>query len=367
VANAVSITPSELGFIGTLTSDAQTQLNAKATDTLVVHLAGTETITGAKTFTADTAIDTPTGNLLFRSTAVSGYIALIADTTPILANVIFRVQNVSGTDKFSIVPTLTQFSNNPVTITAVGALNATASTFINFASTTSSAYASTTTMAITGGSTATISGNGAVSDAINIQATSASGGIKMKINSVEKEAVTSTATTITNTDVNITATSIVNSGDMYSANYYRIGTKATNDPILSFKLMGTAETTTAAGTICWEGTYASDHVNNPEQWFVFPVDVVIHTSVLMFDIDQTNSGTMTLTFKTKTTNAGTVSTKRTQAVTWDSNTTISYAKYEPMTGTVAVNTYNQGSFINLSYTGGPPSNEWSIILFGYQI
>jgi hypothetical protein len=131
--------------------------------------------------------------------------------------------------------------------------------------------------------------------------------------------------------------------------------------------MGTAETTSATGTICWEGTYGSDHVNNLEQWFVYPVDVVIHTSVLMFDIDQTNTGTMTLTFKTKTTNGGTVSTKRTQTVSWASNTTVSYAQYEPMTGTVAANTYNQGSFINLTYTGAPPSSEWSIILYGYQI
>lgn len=45
-----STTATELGYVSGVTSAIQTQLNAKATDSLVVHLAGTETITGAKTF-----------------------------------------------------------------------------------------------------------------------------------------------------------------------------------------------------------------------------------------------------------------------------------------------------------------------------
>jgi hypothetical protein len=46
-ANAVNITPQELGFIGGLTSDAQTQLNGK------VGISNDEDITGAKTFTKE--------------------------------------------------------------------------------------------------------------------------------------------------------------------------------------------------------------------------------------------------------------------------------------------------------------------------
>jgi hypothetical protein len=49
-ANAVNITPAELGFIGGLTSDAQTQLNGKVSKT------GTETIDGDKTFTGTTVV-----------------------------------------------------------------------------------------------------------------------------------------------------------------------------------------------------------------------------------------------------------------------------------------------------------------------
>jgi hypothetical protein len=47
-----TVTTTELGYVSGVTSAIQTQLNAKATDSLVVHLAGTETITGAKTFSS---------------------------------------------------------------------------------------------------------------------------------------------------------------------------------------------------------------------------------------------------------------------------------------------------------------------------
>lgn len=46
-------TATELGYLTGVTSAIQTQITAKATDTLVVHLAGTETITGVKTVTVD--------------------------------------------------------------------------------------------------------------------------------------------------------------------------------------------------------------------------------------------------------------------------------------------------------------------------
>jgi hypothetical protein len=49
---AVTLTAAELNFVDGVTSAIQTQLDSKATDTLVVHLAGPETITGVKTFTA---------------------------------------------------------------------------------------------------------------------------------------------------------------------------------------------------------------------------------------------------------------------------------------------------------------------------
>lgn len=51
-AVSVTATGTELNYVAGVTSAIQTQLNTKATDSLVVHLAGTESITGSKTFTS---------------------------------------------------------------------------------------------------------------------------------------------------------------------------------------------------------------------------------------------------------------------------------------------------------------------------
>ncbi len=52
VLTSSAVTPTELGYVSGVSSAIQTQLNAKATDSLIVHLAGIETITGAKSFSA---------------------------------------------------------------------------------------------------------------------------------------------------------------------------------------------------------------------------------------------------------------------------------------------------------------------------
>lgn len=51
-----SVTNTEFQYINTLTSNAQTQLNAKADDTAVVHDTGDEVIAGIKTFSSDPII-----------------------------------------------------------------------------------------------------------------------------------------------------------------------------------------------------------------------------------------------------------------------------------------------------------------------
>lgn len=56
VLEVSTVTSTELGYVSGVTSAIQTQLNAKATDSLVVHLSGTETITGAKTFSSAVVI-----------------------------------------------------------------------------------------------------------------------------------------------------------------------------------------------------------------------------------------------------------------------------------------------------------------------
>lgn len=49
---ASAVTNTELGYLSGVTSAIQTQINNKASNNAVVHIAGTETITGAKTFSS---------------------------------------------------------------------------------------------------------------------------------------------------------------------------------------------------------------------------------------------------------------------------------------------------------------------------
>jgi hypothetical protein len=56
VANALTITPTELGYLDGASSNLQTQITARALDSAVVHKTGDETIDGAKIFTGTTAV-----------------------------------------------------------------------------------------------------------------------------------------------------------------------------------------------------------------------------------------------------------------------------------------------------------------------
>jgi hypothetical protein len=73
VANGFTITPTELGFLDGLTSNAQTQINSKANDADVVHKTDSiaETITGEKRFTDDVLIQ-PTGNTTDTQLKITG-------------------------------------------------------------------------------------------------------------------------------------------------------------------------------------------------------------------------------------------------------------------------------------------------------
>ena len=64
VANALTITPTELGYIDGATSNIQTQLNARALDNAVVKISEAQTITGAKTFTTDLVVNSLTNSSL---------------------------------------------------------------------------------------------------------------------------------------------------------------------------------------------------------------------------------------------------------------------------------------------------------------
>jgi hypothetical protein len=99
-----AVTPAELGYVSGVTSAIQTQINTKATDSLVVHLAGTETITGQKSFSLAT--------LFADGTAALPGVAFSADTNTGL----FRSSSdeldlvAGGVTQLSLTPTSSSFS-----------------------------------------------------------------------------------------------------------------------------------------------------------------------------------------------------------------------------------------------------------------
>lgn len=74
-----STTSTELGYVHGVTSDIQTQINAKADDNAVVHLADAETISGVKTFSASPKV--PTAGITSDDTTVAST-AFVRDIMP---------------------------------------------------------------------------------------------------------------------------------------------------------------------------------------------------------------------------------------------------------------------------------------------
>jgi hypothetical protein len=76
IAASASTTAIEIGYVAGVTSAIQTQLNTKALDSNTVHISGTETITGAKTFSGGLA-----SNALTLTGALGGTSATFTQTT----------------------------------------------------------------------------------------------------------------------------------------------------------------------------------------------------------------------------------------------------------------------------------------------
>jgi hypothetical protein len=72
-ANALTITPTELGYLDGASSNLQTQITARALDSAVVHKEGTETINGEKTFTGTTNVAYTNGNTNIQFANVPNY------------------------------------------------------------------------------------------------------------------------------------------------------------------------------------------------------------------------------------------------------------------------------------------------------
>jgi hypothetical protein len=111
IAASGSTTATEIGYLAGVTSAIQTQINTKAADNAVVHIAGTETITGAKTFSGGLA-----SNALTLTGALSGTSATFSGigTFGSSAGAGLRVYGSSGTNQWDIYLNSTnlRFSDN---------------------------------------------------------------------------------------------------------------------------------------------------------------------------------------------------------------------------------------------------------------
>lgn len=95
IAASASTTATELSYVAGVTSAIQTQLNTKALDSNTVHISGTETITGAKTFSGGLA-----SNALTLTGALGGTSATFSSAVGIGAtagtNGLFEVSNLGA-------------------------------------------------------------------------------------------------------------------------------------------------------------------------------------------------------------------------------------------------------------------------------
>lgn len=112
----------ELSYVKGVTSAIQTQLNTKAADNAVVHLAGTETITGAKTFSgglnvADVAITT---NQIYRNSSSEFYINYSGTGHTILGNSTGNI-GVDTTNPGAKIHIIKPLGNNVIAIGEAGA------------------------------------------------------------------------------------------------------------------------------------------------------------------------------------------------------------------------------------------------------
>jgi hypothetical protein len=209
--SGIGLTTIELGYIDGATSNIQTQLNTKALDSAVVKLAGTQTITGEKTFDNASFVVKTAG----QSPSVATKISVDGSSTVIsnLNTVELAASSTGGGTTLrcnaSGTNTLTGGNNSILSSVATATANlieATGSGGGNTIRATGSGTGGNTIF--TFGGTNDIVGARASGDANTIRATSggnnvittSSGTNRMEIGGVNKLNMTSTETTLTNTN-----------------------------------------------------------------------------------------------------------------------------------------------------------------------
>ena len=321
------------------------KLNITPTLTLLGNNPITLAAVGALNLSGTSLNAITTGPTLIQTpTTIGNYIACVSDTLAMLGTSVFRVQNVSGTDKLSITPTLTQFNNNPITLTAIGALNATATTFINFGSTTSSAYSATTSLALSAGTTCDI--DGVTSNTLSV-------------NNVDKIKCEPTLTTITNTDVDIV-------GDC-NATAYAVGTAATNRVLSSVQYSGyMTMVAQAIGTTTYDCNIYYTGLPNTRNPFPFQASqAVIYGNAGAF----IGGGTVGIVVQHYEPSAGTVISSTTSRALATGHTIFGTTTPFTTIGTMLVGVQFRIRVLisNTAAITGVPTQQLTVVIFGQQV
>jgi len=121
IAASASTTATEVSYLAGVTSAIQTQLNTKAADNAVVHLAGTETITGAKTFSGGLSSNalTLTGALSGTSATFSSTITANGNITASLSSPTFLATDGTNNSYFATATSNNGYANGTLAGDAV--------------------------------------------------------------------------------------------------------------------------------------------------------------------------------------------------------------------------------------------------------
>lgn len=404
-ANALTITPTELGYLDGASSNLQTQITARALDSNVVHKSGTETIDGDKTFTGTTVVAKTNANTNIQfanvpnytfidmcsggnadydvrlssayggtTTAARGIFGLEAGSNYLIAyssgsagfnkiettggsgsyNQLVSHQNyidatadnilrIGGTNRLSMNANTTTLTNqyNTLNATTVNYLSATTTGSQNYLFT--SGTNSNNLLEATG--TGSYNYLNAPSNIIN---SSSAGTTSVRSSGIDKLVIRNDATT---------------AADQMIAPIYKIGTYASSGPLLSFQLHGVKRgANTTAGILlgpCYNFTSTDEMFN-----YCLPCNIEFTRATLMFDADGTSSGTMNLDFSRKSTNGGTPALVHSMGVAYTTGGATSFSQAFPI-NTGSPLKYNAGEFITVAYSGSP-ANEWGIVFHGFQ-
>lgn len=391
ISNALTISPTELGYLDGTTSNIQTQINTKANDNAVVHLAGTETITGAKTFTSNTIVaQRTTNNKIELAEANIGlgytYIDLCSGGnsdydvrlsssggTATLGRGDFTIEagtirnyaitsntlEVNNVVKISTTSTQNTITNTENTITASTGRN-----IITTASTSASGGNMIENTANSGSNKMLVSGTNATN---YIHASNTTGGMNLIHSNKNYFYTISSSGTHIFYIFNANGTSTQDQIVKIDLNNFTVERpiKVRTSPLLSFQIHGCKNGTSTANLVQLKPNYDTSAGTNDIVDYRLPEKIRFVKATLMFDQDIGPTTTMLFHFYTKTTNAGAKTLLHSMSFTTTNNIGYPASQVIDLTGGTPVE-YVSGDFFSCAYDVSPAS-EWGVVFHGYQL